>query len=35
MDRDIITEFYFRLGMSYRDILKSLAMQGFIISERH
>ena len=37
MDRDSMIEFYFRLGMSYKDILKSLALQGFIISdsERH
>ena len=35
MDRDRVIEFYFRLGMSYKDILKSLALQGFIISERH
>ena len=35
MDRDSMVEFYFRLGMTYKDILKSLALQGFIISERH
>ena len=35
MDRDSMIEFYFRLGMSYKDILKSLALQGFIISESH
>ncbi|CAL9702157.1 unnamed protein product [Knipowitschia caucasica] len=35
MDRDSIIEFYFRLGMSYKDILKSLALQGTIITERH
>ncbi|XP_042069377.1 uncharacterized protein LOC121812132 [Haplochromis burtoni] len=35
MDRDSLIEFYFRLGMSYKCILKSLAMQGTIIMERH
>ena len=28
-------ECYFGLGMQYKDILKSLALEGFIISERH
>ena len=37
MERDNIsmTEFYFRLGRSYKDILKSLALQGTIITERN
>ncbi|KAL2087589.1 uncharacterized protein LOC109138370 [Larimichthys crocea] len=35
MDRDSMIELYFRLGMKYKDILKSLALEGFIISERH
>ena len=34
-DRDSMIECYFRLGMTYKDILKSLAFEGFIISERH
>ena len=36
MERDKVSmiEFYFRLGMSYKDILKSLALQGTIITER-
>ncbi|KAM9735041.1 uncharacterized protein ACNS7B_014401 [Menidia menidia] len=35
MERDNMIEFYFRLGMSYKDILKSLALQGTVITERH
>ncbi len=35
MDRDSMVELYFRLGMSYKDILKSLALQGIVLSERH
>lgn len=35
MDAGDRREFYFRLGMSYRDILRSLAVDGTIITERH
>ena len=35
MDRDDLIELYFSLGMSYKDILKSLVLQGIIITERH
>ncbi len=36
MDRDNLIGIYFELGISYRDILKSLAvLHGIILSERH
>lgn len=33
MDRDSMMKFDFRLGMSYKDTMKSLASQGIIITE--
>ncbi len=35
MDRDSMVELYFRLGMSHKDILESLALQGIVLSKRH
>ncbi len=36
MDRDNLIGIYFELGISYRDILKSLAvLHGIILSEMH
>lgn len=35
MDREFLIEFYFELGMSYKDILRSLALHGMFLSERH
>ncbi|XP_065129177.1 uncharacterized protein [Paramisgurnus dabryanus] len=35
MDRETLIDFYFQLGMSYKNILQSLALQGIFLSERH
>lgn len=35
MDRDSLIKLYFRLGMSYQDMLTIIALQGIIVSKRH
>ncbi len=34
MDRDALIKIYFSLGMSYQDILSTLALHGIIVSKR-
>lgn len=35
MDRDSLIVLFFNLGMQHREILRSLALHGFILSRRH
>ncbi len=34
MDRDSLIKLYFSLGMTYQDMLTTLALQGIIVSKR-
>lgn len=35
MDKNCVIEVYFTLWMSYKDITKSVALQGIIFTEKH